>query len=482
MMILDADVYGSGRADVSVRGGQIAAIGRLQPAAGERVLDARGGALLPGLHDHHIHLLSFAASFSSLRCGPPEIRNETELAAALRRRRAEYPGAWIRGYGYHESVAGDIDRRWLDRCLPDTPVRIQHRSGRLWILNSAALALLAATAETLPAGAAPEIDGADTGQLFDQDAVLQRLLGRNLPDVGAASRALARCGVTGITDMTPNNDPDSAATLSDLQSQGVLLQRVCLAGSLGLSGASQAETIRGVGPMLDIGPTKVHLHESGLPDFQSLCRTMALSHECGRSVAVHCVTETELVFTLAAFGEAGTVAGDRVEHASVTPPALLEQLRRLGLVVVTQPNFVAERGDAYLKDLAPEDLPALYRCRSFLEQGVPLAGGTDAPFGNADPWYAMRAATRRQTANGRLLGAAEALDPEQALALFLGSPAAPHRARRIEPGAAADLCLLDRSWAAARTRLSADCVRATIRGGDLIYDGVDEAPFQRPGR
>ena len=36
---------------------------RLSPAPGESVLDARGGEVLPGLHDHHIHV--FAALFGA---------------------------------------------------------------------------------------------------------------------------------------------------------------------------------------------------------------------------------------------------------------------------------------------------------------------------------------------------------------------------------------------------------------------------------
>ena len=44
---------------------------------------AAGGALLPGLHDHHLHLFALAAADASLRCGPPEVRNLRALADAL---------------------------------------------------------------------------------------------------------------------------------------------------------------------------------------------------------------------------------------------------------------------------------------------------------------------------------------------------------------------------------------------------------------
>jgi predicted amidohydrolase YtcJ len=447
MLIQNAELYGSNVADVRIDNGRISAIGRLQPEVAERVINARGGTLLPGLHDHHIHLLSYAASLQSVACGPPEVRTESELAATLT---ASVPqrGGWVRGYGYHESVAGAIDRTWLDRHQPDVPVRIQHRSGRLWILNSAGLALL------------PELSCRD-GRVYDQSELLAAATRSILPPVGAASRELARYGVTGLTDMTPQNDTRTVELMAAMHADNTLLQRVWVAG-----------TLKRTGP----GPTKVHLHDSAFPPLDDLRQLVSDSHVLGRSVAVHCVTEAELVFALAAFREAGTGPGDRIEHASVTPPALLEQLVELGLTVVTQPNFITERGDAYLADVPPAEHEWLYRCRSFLEQGIPLAGGTDAPFGNADPWAAMRAAIVRQTNSGRPLGSGEALNPEQALALFLGGPEAPAQPRVIKTGAIADLCLLDGPWREVRRSLSCDHVRATLRDGELIFDRVDQSP------
>jgi predicted amidohydrolase YtcJ len=438
MLITRADIHGHGVADLRIEAGHVAAIGSLSPRGGEPVVDAGGAALLPGLHDHHIHLLSYAAALHSVRCGPPEVATEAELIEALARHAPNATG-WVRGYGYHDSVAGAIDRHWLDRHGPHAPTRIQHRSGRLWILNSAAI-------EQLPEQVAA------SGRLYDRDAQLRAWLPRSEPAVREASARLAAYGVTRLTDMTPTNDDDTARLIRSLGARGELLQDVLLAGR----------------PDLDTtGPTKVHLHESGLPPFDALCSIVARSHAQGRNVAVHCVTEAELVFTLAAIREAGPEPGDRIEHASVTPPDLLSQLEELGLSVVTQPNFVAERGDAYFSEVPRREHPWLYRARGFLDHGIPLAGGTDAPFGHPDPWRAMHAAVTRQTARGDVLGAEEALSPEEALALYLGPS--------ITVGARADLCLLDVPWSTARDELSSARVRATIRGGRSIFDRVDQS-------
>lgn len=453
MLITRAEIYGgTACCDVRLDQGVITAMGDLAPEPGEAVLDAAGGALLPGLHDHHVHLMSYAASLESLPCGPPAVATAEDLIEALHRPTAANAQGWIRGIGYHESVAGEIDRRWLDRHGPDCPVRIQHRSGRLWILNSAAIEGIAADgAMRLPTD----------GRLYDQDEHLRACFGARLPPVAEASRRLAAYGVTGLTDMTPQNSDATLKIFFELQDQGLLLQRVRLAGAPELSAFFSDRLV--------VGETKIHLHEAELPPFEQVVDLIRRSHARARAVAVHCVTETELVFTLAAIREARPLAGDRIEHASMTPPALLDQLRELELTVVTQPNFVAERGDAYLSDIPPKEHAWLYRCRSFLDAGVPLAAGTDIAFGHADPWAAMWAAVTRRTRAGRTLVAEEAVDPEEALGFFLGDADAPSRPRTIRPGAVADLCLLDDGWEDVRRDLGSSYVRATFIAGELVW-------------
>jgi predicted amidohydrolase YtcJ len=115
----------------------------LRPEPGEEVIDAAGRILLPGLHDHHVHLRALAAAAASVSVGPPRITTASELAARLRTAEAELPpGGWLRAVGYHESVAGELDRHVLDRLLPRRPVRVQHRTGALWVVNSLAAARL----------------------------------------------------------------------------------------------------------------------------------------------------------------------------------------------------------------------------------------------------------------------------------------------------------------------------------------------------
>jgi predicted amidohydrolase YtcJ len=175
------------------------------------------------------------------------------------------------------------------------------------------------------------------------------------------------------------------------------------------------------------------------------------------------VTRVQLALTLAALDLAGRRPGDRVEHGAVIAAGSLPDLR--GLTVVTQPHFVAERGGQYAADVPPEDLPDLWRLRSLIDAGVSVAAGSDAPFGDPDPWHVMRAAVRRPA----LFRADEAVSPARALTLFLGEPAAPGVQRLVARGRPADLTLLRAGPRDVLHSLSSDLVAATLIGGELAY-------------
>ena len=464
MLITGAQLEDGPVRDIRVERGVVTAIGILEATPGEVVVAAHGGLLLPGLHDHHIHAAALAASLTSVRCGPPEVADADAFAAALR---AAPGGDWLRGTGYHESVADMLDVTMLDAIVADRPVRVQHRSGRMWFLNSAALDIL--LADHAPPPGLERDGGKFTGRLFDEDAWMKQALGSRPPALAAVGAILARAGVTGLTDMSPANDAVMARHFAAQNATGSLPQKVLLAGRMDLSRTDMTGAVQ-------LGPAKLHLHEAELPDFDDAVSFVRTAHTRGRAVAVHCATEVELVFTLAAFDAAGVHPGDRIEHASIAPNSAVDEIARLGLAVVSQPHFVAERGDIYRADVEPELQPLLYRLSALRDAGVTLAAGSDAPFGGPDPWASMAAAVSRRTRDGHLIGEVEALTPEEALDLYLRAPDALERRRRVEVGAPADLCLIDRPWARAREALAEVRVRAAWVDGRAIFDGVDKAP------
>lgn len=458
LLLRNVEVEGRSGLDLRIEAGWIAEIGpRLARAADE--VDGRGGALIPGLIDHHIHLFALAAQAQSLSLDGALNRTEFEgrVAAALAGRP---PGTWLRITGYHETMAGELGREALDVLAPRHLLRLQHQTGSLWMLNSAALAAVGA-------GDGPDVVerddlGRPTGRIWRGDAWLRARIGEDPPDLAAVGRRLAGYGVTGVTDASVTTDASAAVRLARAHRTGALPQRLML-----MSGGELAAPADGA---FTAGPMKVLLDDHDLPTLDDFAARIRRARHARRAVAVHCVTAAELAITLAAFEMAGAAPGDRIEHGGVVSEGAIEQLKALGLTVVTQPAFIRERGDRYALEVEPRDAPDLYRCASLLRAGVPVAGSSDAPYASPDPWRGIAAAVDRRTRSGLELGAAERVAPEQALRLYLGSQTAPGMApRRVEVGAPADLCLLAAPLRDVLADPGSENVRAAIIDGRLVH-------------
>ncbi|HEX3647588.1 MAG TPA: amidohydrolase family protein [Pseudonocardiaceae bacterium] len=413
MLISRAEVDGR-VVDVRVRGESVTDIGELRPDGGETEIDAAGGALLPGLHDHHLHLLSMAAAATSVWCGPPQVTDVDGLARALR----AAPGRRVRGIGYHESVAGIPDRQALDRLVADRPVRLQHRGGALWVLNTEALLESHLLAE------------AEDGRLWRADHLLR--VGQYRPDLTALGRQLAAYGVTGVTDATPNLSADV------------------------LTGLPQRLHV--------LGRSKILPADHVPPDWATLHEQVTVAHAAGRPVAVHAVTRESLALTIAVLTETGTLPGDRLEHAAVVGADAVAPLAQLGVTVVTQPSFPVERAAEYRRDVPESEHADLYRYASLLAAGIRVAPSSDAPFASADPWRTIAAASTRDLAPAERVPARTVL---AGLLSPLSDPGGPPR--RVVPGVPADLCLLRVPLTEALSTPDAEAVAVTICRGQVVY-------------
>lgn len=400
---------------IGVRGGRIAAMGASITGSGPEY-DARGQIAGPGLHDHHLHLLATAARMQSIDLA--DCRTVDAIVTKLRGG-DQAPGAWVRAIGYDERVAGLPDRDILDAWLPDHPLRVQDRTGGYWLLNSAAIAKLGDP--PFPGCVERAADGQPNGRIWRGDAWLRERIGGAPPSLAALGATLAQYGVTGVTDAGASNGAAEAALLA-----GAMAQRLVIMGTEQLP----------AGENYAVGPVKLLLDENDLPPIEAVTARIAAARALGRNVAAHCVTLGELVFYLEALAvTGGAKPGDRIEHGGVIPESLIGDVAAAGLTVATQPNFIHDRGDRYRAQLDADELDDLYRLGSLLRAGVRVLGGSDAPYGDMNPWIALRAATDRRTKGGDVIGACEVIDRAAALALYQARPPA--------IGMPADLILYD---------------------------------------
>ncbi len=464
LVIHDAEVDHR-RVDVRVEGDIVTAVGPAVDRSAAELVDAAGGALLPGLHDHHVHLLAMAARRAEIdldHLADPSAVDRVLASAAL----AVEPGGWIRAGGYDEHRHGALDRHRLDTVAPGVALRVQHRSGLSWVLDSEGLRRVGvdlasrAPGPAEPAGVERGPDGSPTGWLHRLDGWLADRIPRPMPDLAPVGRRLAAVGITGVTDATPRLGPARLRALREAIRDGSLTARLVVLG------ADDPGEVEG---WATLGPAKLLADEYVGLDPDALAESVASAHAIRRAVAIHAVTRAENVVAVTALTTGPPHPGDRIEHGSVLPPELDPALAARGITIVVQPALVAERGDHHLATVEPADLGALHRAASLLAAGVRVAAGSDAPVTDVDPWASIAAASTRRTRDGRELGPAERVPAATALGWYLSHPQDPGGpVRRVGPGAPADLCLLHVPLAAALARPTAEQVRATWVGGRLV--------------
>ena len=452
-----------------MRDGRIVGVGDAAEAASavdakaDRI-DCGGGALLPAFIDAHCHLLAFAASLRSVDC--TAARTIGDIQDAIRRAAPEgTTETWLRAFGYEETVLAEgrhPNRHDLDAAAPDRPVRLIHRSGHASVLNSVALRLAGigiATEE--PPGGHMERDlasGEPTGLLLNMERVVERAV-PSLPfeelsaGVREAGRRFLRAGVTCLQDATHTNGRPEWELFERLIAEGSLPLEVVLMEGIDHLGELPE---RAAGGRLRRGPVKIMLSELAdelSPDEAELTRMVDEAHGAGRQVAIHAVGERAVAGATDAIEAALRVRPrsdhrHRIEHCSLLPTGLAARLARMGVMVVSQPSFVSERADRYIRLVPEEQRAGLYAFRTLSEAGVTLAAGSDAPVTAPEPLRSVAAAADRRTAEDGALTPDERVEAADALrwwtanAAFAGFLESERGA--LQPGLRADVALLPR--------------------------------------
>lgn len=473
---------------VAVTGERILAVGRnvqVLPLATRQTqsVDCLGRLLVPGFIDAHLHLLGTAARMRSADCSTA--RSIEEILQALRLHAAAVaPAGWLRGFGYHELTLreGRHPLRWdLDAVDPRRPIRLTHLSGHASVLNSAGLSRLGIDAATEePPGGTIDRDvhtGEPSGLLLEMEDRLDQAMPPSSPAeiermLHILSERLLAAGVTSVQDLGHRNDRRRAAFLAELVAAGHFRPRITLASGYAAFEAVEEARAEGIGR----GPVKIVLNETGeslRPGGPELARQVRCVDRAGAQVAIHAIGPAAISAAIDAIEQA-TLAGParnrqarrhRIEHASITPPALAARMAALGIAAVSNPGFLWQNGDRYLSSIPPAQLGHLYDVAGLDRAGVVVAAGSDSPIGPLEPLVGIRACCDRRTAAGRTLPG-EPIDLPTALARYTSAAAKvgfeEDQKGCLAPGLLADLALLEESPDGLR-------VCMTVLGGQIVW-------------
>ena len=506
---------------VAVAVGRIAAVGRAEdilPLAGPktRTINLHGQTLLPGFHDAHCHVLGFGLTLAAVDL--TDAREMLEILRRLQARAGEQqagPDIWVRGRGYsHNRLAEDRHptRQDLDIIGGGRPfVMLVHASGHAAAVNSRVLALARITRDTPdPPGGAIVRDerGEPTGVLLETaanlawDAAPEPSGAEKVAALGRASSALNALGITSAVDATFG--PSARDSFADLAAyhkaaqNGVLTVRCSLMMLLSqLAALEKIPSPRDVTIETDwvrIGPAKVFtdgalstrtaLLRSPYADSKSLgtavwpaeeLDSMVLkAHRAGWQIAAHAIGDAAIDLCLDAYGKAQTkhIRPDtrhRIEHAMLLWPDQIGRMARLGILPVSQPEFLMRFGDAYTPALGESRARRLMPYAETQATGLPLIFSSDIPVVPGSPLDSIKAAMDRRTLSGEVLGSSQCVSAIDALRAYTEGPAysifLENDRGRIAPSHRADFVVLDQ-WPDAPT------VQATIVGGEVVYGNV----------
>lgn len=390
-----------------------------------RIVDCAGKTLVPGFIDAHCHVHAFAERLVSIDLSPREnVRSIHDLKDRIRARCAKLPpGRWIRGKGYNEFYLSEKrhpNRRDLDSAAPLHPVKLTHRSGHAHILNSLALriAKIDETTGDPPEGLIDrDLDGQPTGILYGMGA----WLAKRIPPLDSqeiergvqlANARLLSLGITSVQDASIMNGPEQWDRMKDWKHRGLFHPRVTMMTGLEvfLNSNQTLRAHRGETRETELrpGPIKIIVDEatgSLRPSPEELAEAVFEIHRSGRQAAIHAIEETAVEAAVKAIESALRKMPrqdhrHRIEHCSVCPPGLLQNLKRLRIVIATQPGFIYHHGDRYLQTVQPDQIPHLYPCGSIIESGLAPAAGSDFPICAPDPPAGIYAAVTRRTESG----------------------------------------------------------------------------------
>jgi len=487
-----------------------------------QVVDLGGHFVMPGFNDAHVHLAVAGNRQFDVDFTGSKTLQEMQHRIGLRVNQAA-AGEWIQGSGWdHTLWPGQTlpTRQDIDVMTDGHPAIFVRVDGHIAVANTVALKAAGITAQT-PAPKGGKIDhdvhGEPTG-ILREDA-LGLVMAKAPPPTPeqrrhAAELVLAAAAQWGITSAQDNFAWEEFLVYEDLEREGKLTLRISQwlrfndsVDVLQQHRANHSADDR----MLHTGMLKGYIDgslgsrtaallepysddpgNSGLPQYDQTELNKLASDRlaAGFQLGFHAIGDRAAQMALDAFAEATSNPNAhaspeaqsprdfrlRIEHDQVIAPDQFAQFRKLGVVASVQPCHLLTDMNWAVDRIGPERARSSYPWKKFLDNGVPLAFGTDYPFEPINPFRGIYAAvTRTNEAGTKDYYPEQKLTIEQALAAYTTGSAyaqfAENEKGTLASGMLADFVVLDRDLTkAAPADILKTQVLRTVVGGKTVYE------------
>ena len=533
LIVINGKVYAGGGTSemaeaVAIRGNKVVRVGsnreiqRLRRAQ-TTVVDAKGGAVMPGFNDAHAHFISGGLALDQINL--LEATTLDEVKDTIRIWSEAHPErTWITGRGwYYQAFAGTLPtRQLLDTLVPDRPAYLVAYDGHTGWANSKALKLAGITRHTKNPRNGVIVKDPRTGEPSGalKEAAMALMTATPQPTtedkVAAIRAALIEAHRVGITSVQNAGGSAEDLELYDrLRKRGELTLRIYQA--LSVNGPVDDAALAALGavrerfsddPLLKTGAVKliadgvIESHTAAMLEpydnkpgstgdarftAEQLNKTVTLLDREGWQVMTHAIGDAAVRMTLDAY-EAGAKANPapgrgrrhRIEHIETIDPADIPRFGKLGVIASMEPVHATPSptpGDVWSTNIGIERASHGWLWASIVKAGGRLAFGSDWPVMTLDPLMGLHVAVNRTTADGLPVGG---WLPDERLALRKAvdaytSDAAwasfdEQRKGMLARDMLADLVVLsDDIFDGPTTRLTEAHVMVTIVDGKVVY-------------
>jgi predicted amidohydrolase YtcJ len=486
-----------------------------------RVIDAGGRLVVPGFNDAHVHFVSGGVSLENVKL------KDAHSAGEFVQRIVDYaktlpPGAWVTG--------GDWDEhQWKQATLPDATlvdaglakagqadraVYVDRYDGHMALANSVAMRLAGLTARTREVAGGEivhDAHGNPNGLLKDAAMGIVSKVEppmtreRRLRAITVALEHAASLGVTSVQDMNP--DAEEMAIYAELAEKNALTTRIYAAPPLArwkefagagarrafgspwyrigalkgyADGSLGARTAYFFEPFSD-APTRGLLSDEMHP-VDAMRQRMMGADAAGLQLCIHAIGDAGISAILDLFDEVARAHGPadrrfRIEHAQHMGAKDFDRFVALGVVASMQPYHAIDEASWAEGRIGPDRIKRTYAFRTFLDQGVHLAFGTDWDVAPLNPMLGLYAAVTRAGLDGKTPGG---WVPEQKITILEAITAYTRGSAYAEfqddvkgtlaPGKLADLVILsDDIFRIPPEKIRDVKVVTTIAGGRVVW-------------
>jgi len=400
----------------------------------KNIIDLQGKTAIPGLTDSHMHLSGVASNFIELNL--TGVKSKQEMLNQIKEKASTLPeGEWLLGRGWDENLfeEGSIPTiAELDEAAKDHPLFLGRICGHAFLANKKAFEVCQVSPLHVPAGGEIVLDPITkepTGLILE---TASELFTKHIPDKSyeqwkaALNKAMEYCMKCGLTSIH-TNDPlylggfDQTYQLYDelIHQEKIGLRCHLLIDYPFLSLLNEKNRLPGYGnSRLNIGAIKIFAdgalgrrtallsepyeddpsnYGTAIHDEKKLFEMIQKAREYNAPVAVHTIGDKALENVLNILEQLPEVSmRDRVIHASILRPDLIQRMKKTTLIADIQPRFIPSDFPWIEERIGKKRTEFAYPFKTMLQNGILCAGGSDAPIEPVEPLLGIHAAVTRK--------------------------------------------------------------------------------------